>query len=306
MRVSILYNPRAGRGKGSRVAQDLQAGSTRDGHEVRLLDVTNSGQGLAGAIEWSEAVAIVGGDGTLHHALPSLLEHPRPIYHAAMGTENLFAREFRHTPTPEGFAWALRRGSSRRIDVGRLELPGVEAVPFAIMASFGPDASIVHRLAAARDGPIRHVSYLKPSLAEFLSPRVSTVSIHVDGKALVERRTGMVLIANMRHYAVRLNPAGKADPGDGFLDVVFLPGASLLSVAAALVAWRAGVGSGAVSARGTRVVVEFEPGTFWPPQADGEAVGEPLKAGHQDLGSCTKKTQVFAQVIPNALSVFEV
>jgi diacylglycerol kinase family enzyme len=301
VRIAILHNPRAGRGRGSALAAQFDAAATRDGHEVRALDVTSS-KVSGPIIEWSQALAIVGGDGTLHHALPDLLVHPRPIYHAAIGTENLFAREFAHVPSPVPFLRALRHHTTRRIDLAELSIPGSIArpVPFSIMASLGPDASIVHRLAARRTGPIHHLSYLRPSLAELTTPRIPTLTISVDGKALVEGRPGMALIANMRHYAVRLNPASRADPADGELDVLFLPGQSLPVIALSMVAWRMGVRSGALWMRGRHI--DFEATDAILPQADGEAISTQRDSV---LGASTPSdSKLVAQVLPMALEVF--
>jgi diacylglycerol kinase (ATP) len=272
VRVATLHNPRSGRGRGAEVAALFQEAVSRAGHSVRALDVTCTGDDAGELIEWSEAVVVVGGDGTLHHSLPGLLRHRRPLFHAAVGTENLFAREFGHGRSPKVFLRALDAGATRPIDVATLSVGDGPPTPFVIMASLGPDASIVHRLSARRSGPISHLSYLRPALKELVSPRIPTLSIRVDGKELVRGRVGLVLIANMRQYAVGLNPAKRADPSDGQLDVVFLPGRSLGVVALGVLAWRLGIAAGSQSARGRQVDVEMEDGGECLPQADGEAV----------------------------------
>jgi len=50
-----------------------------------------------------------------------------------------------------------------------------------------------------------------------------SLSIRADGRVLVAERAGMVVIANSRQYAGRLNPARGASMTDGVLDVLFLP-----------------------------------------------------------------------------------
>lgn len=311
MRVAILQNPNAGRGKGAAVAARFHEEASRSGHEVRALDVTkgHSGNGshdpLGEMVEWSEAVVIVGGDGTLHHSLSTLMEHRRPVYHAAMGTENLFARGFGHGRSHERFLRAIGTGSVRRIDVATLSLGGSapSPMPFAIMASLGPDASVVHRLSALRSGPISHLSYVKPTLAELTSPRIPTLTIRVDGKELVRERRGMVVIANMRQYAVGLNPASRADPSDGLLDVVFLPGRSIVAVVMSLSTRRLGVGAVGRAARGRHVEVELGTADHCLPQADGEAVK--MVTTQETISVATNTPRVLtAQVVPMGLDVF--
>lgn len=272
MRVAILYNPRAGKGRGDVFRRTLAPVLEAAGHLVRAIDVTAVGGDASALLEWSQGVVIIGGDGTLHHALPALLRTPRPIYHAAMGTENLFAREWGHRPDVQQVCDALSRGRVRTIDVPTLTIARIGArVPFAIMASIGPDASIIHRLSGRRAGPIRHLSYLRPIVRELVSPRVPTVTVEVDGCRIVDARPGMVVIANLRQYALRLDPLPDAQGDDGLLDVVFLPGRSLPSIALSLAAWRLGGRTEAIGGRGRSIGVETE--STMALQADGEAVG---------------------------------
>jgi diacylglycerol kinase family enzyme len=55
------------------------------------------------------------------------------------------------------------------------------------------------------------------------SPWIPRVTVTVDGTNVVEGRRGMVIVANSRQYAVRIDPACDASMADGLLDVVFLP-----------------------------------------------------------------------------------
>jgi len=255
VRVAILYNPRAGKGRGAAFVPKVALALSGAGHESREVDVTTAAGEVPALLEWAQAVVIVGGDGTLHHTLPALVRTPRPVYHAAMGTENLFAREFGHVPDAKRVAAAVSRGETRTIDIASLAVPGGKAPPtlFAIMASVGPDASIIHRLSGARSGPIRHASYVRPFLRELVSPRVPVVSVSIDGRVIVDGRSGMVVVANMRQYALRLDPAPSADPADGLLDVVFIPGRSLPAIVLVLGAWRLGGRSEVIAARGRSV-----------------------------------------------------
>lgn len=289
MRVAILFNPRAGKGRGAAFVPKVTHALKMAGHAVRDVDVTVEAGDIPPLLEWAHGVVIVGGDGTLHHTLPALVRTPRPVYHAAMGTENLFAREFGHAPDAERVAFVVSRGVTRTIDIASLAFPGAGLRPvlFAIMASLGPDASVIHRLSGRRCGPIRHASYVGPVLREIVTPHVPVVTVHVDGRRVVDGRPGMVVIANMRQYALRLDPAPNADPADGLLDVVFIPGRSLPSIALGLATWRLGGRSEAVSSRGRVVEVGCEQSLVV--QADGEAVAggtEGAEMPRESLRSC--------------------
>lgn len=288
MRVAILYNPRAGKGRGAAFVPKVALALSGAGHESREVDVTTAAGEVPALLEWAQAVVIVGGDGTLHHTLPALVRTPRPVYHAAMGTENLFAREFGHTPDADHVSAVLAQGRTRTIDLAGVRAPGSGGAPslFAIMASFGPDASIIHRLSGRRSGPIRHCSYVRPILQELVTPRVPVVSVSVDGRRVVDAHPGMVVVANLRQYALRLDPASNANPADGLLDMVFIPGRSLPSISLGLAAWRLGGRSEVVAERGRLVEVQSKGPLLV--QADGEARASATDS--EDIPTATSRT----------------
>ncbi len=271
MRIALLHNPAAGRGRGEGLARQFAAGLSAAGHEVRAGDVRTGGALAGELIVWSQAVVVAGGDGTLHHLLPLLAGSGRGVYQAALGTENLFAREFGHVAQLGAIVAALEAGHARDVDVGELSA-GEERRSFAIMASLGPDAGVVHRLDATRRGAITHASYLAPTLAELRAPSLPRLTVRVDGRDVVTDRRGMVVVANLRRYALGVNPAPAARGDDGLLDVVFLPAETAVRALANLVACRLGLGErcGAVRARGARVELTSTPTT--PVQADGEPI----------------------------------
>ena len=179
-------------------------------------------------------LVIAGGDGTLHHTLPAVINTGVPIYHLAMGTENLFARQFRMDRTPRTLDRTIKSWRTLDIDVATLTLGGSTPAnphPFVLMCSIGPDASVIRRLDAARRGPISHLSYLKPIAAELLSPSLPRLTIEADGRRVVEDTPGMAVIANSRQYAMRIDPAMNASMTDGLLDIVFFPATNRYSLA---------------------------------------------------------------------------
>jgi len=68
MRVSVIVNPRAGRGRAERAAGEVIAALDRAGHQLTRLTVDDMID-LGGA----EAVVIVGGDGTIPTQLERLI-----------------------------------------------------------------------------------------------------------------------------------------------------------------------------------------------------------------------------------------
>ncbi len=294
MRGVILYNPKSGRGTGGealarQIARAigpvvgepvlLEASAKLNGQLLAALSTratTVTATATATLETEPECVLIcVGGDGTVHHALRDAMAAGTPVWLLPQGTENLFAREFGMRGGIDGLVAALRGGRVVEVDVGltrpvRDGLPGPDR-HFAVMASLGPDASVIHRLAAVRRGPISHADYVMPSLAEAFQPALKPMTVEVDGRVVVGALRGLLVVANSRQYAVRIDPAANASVRDGLLDVVFLPADSTPRV----LLWalqarlrRLEKDRAAVIARGRRIVVHA-PGV--PSQLDGEA-----------------------------------
>lgn len=228
MRVVILRNSSSGRGNGQRAVAALSACLTAAGHDVVILDVQRGiarDEQLVAALNGSGVLVIAGGDGTVHHAVPIAMELAVPIIHYPMGTENLFAREFGSKRIPVHTLASIDAAQSSRIDVG---FCGTRC--FTLMGSIGFDACIVERVAAARTGGVTRSLYIRQALSEMRQPRFVPLTIHVDGRELVADRAGMVVIANSRQYAARLDPARNASMTDGALDVIFLPMTSRVGI----------------------------------------------------------------------------
>jgi diacylglycerol kinase family enzyme len=221
MRVVVLCNSISGRGKGRQAVEKLLQELGGAGHEVTSLDVnrnTSRDEHLLAALRGAGALIVAGGDGTIHHAAPLAIEAGVPLLHFPLGTENLFAREFGHRPESASAIAAINLAKPLRVDIG---VCGTR--PFMLMASVGFDAFVVQRLAAARTGAISRLTYARHIIAEFLQARFIALTVCIDGRERVRERPGMVVIANSRQYAGRLDPARRASMTDGRLDIVFLP-----------------------------------------------------------------------------------
>lgn len=280
MLVELRYNSSSGRGRALRTASRFQAALEGSGHEVHLNAVRSSSP----SGRTPNLLVLIGGDGTVKHALDDAVAMGVPVYHVPLGNENLFAREFGMNRDPRRLVDAIEAGRIEPIDVGVVEgtPASAESTPgqpgstrrerFAIMLSMGPDASVIHRMETGGRGAPGHLAYIAPIADELADTRLPAISVSVDGRALVKARTGLVVVANLRQYGFGVNPARHADGRDGLLDVVFVPatGAGMLLAAAA--AGRLGLlesWPGIVLARGQ--VVELDaPGGFV--QVDGESL----------------------------------
>lgn len=277
MRVRLLSNPRSGRGSAAVIASSLQVALRDAGHEVATSTVGDP-PAVGDTAPPPDVVVVIGGDGTLHRALPELARPTDPgspapgaVYHVPTGTENLFARQFGMTADPARLLAALDRGRIETVDLGECN-----GVLFALMVSTGPDAGVVHRLAAVRGGAIGRWHYARPLIAEALRPRLGPVRVVVDGREIAAGR-GTAVVANSRQYGMRLDPARGAVMNDALLDAVFVPCGSGAAMAVRMVALRMGRLEGLVTARGSQIQVEdLNTGTSAPVQMDGEASGTRL------------------------------
>lgn len=165
------------------------------------------------------ALVAAGGDGTV---LDVINRHPGvPIGIFPLGTENLLARQFGIPQDGAAAAEIVAGGRAIPLDLGR-----IGERRFAIMASVGFDAAVIHAAHAARTGHIRRSHYVWPigmTLRLYDYPE-----LHVfvdDARQPVTGR--MVVMANLASYALGLPIVPSARGDDGLLDVRIFHGGSM-------------------------------------------------------------------------------
>jgi diacylglycerol kinase (ATP) len=220
MRVSIVYNPRSGRGKAQRLADAIRRLATLRGHVLNKFDISSGGVPSASDLADTERLIIVGGDGTVHHLLPLLMQTQIPFQNCGTGTANLICHALRMSRKPAGVLQQLEMDAEPR----RIDVPLCNDHPFLIMASLGIDASVIHRLEESRKlGGYR--AYIRPVLSELFSPHAAQVSVTIDGAPCQEfSRPGVIVVANMPNYGGNFNPCGDARWDDGQLSIASIPG----------------------------------------------------------------------------------
>ncbi|MFM7261216.1 MAG: diacylglycerol/lipid kinase family protein [bacterium] len=303
MSVVILFNPVSGSGRALAAAERLAQGLRAAGVEVRLLPTERRAAHawLTPALAGARALVVAGGDGAVRMSAVEAARASVPLWHAPCGTENLFARTFGMTSEPADVARALAVGRTAQVDLGR-----ADDESFAIMASVGFDAEVVHFLAARRTGAISHLSYVRPILELARSWRANHLAWEIDGER-EQLGHGMVVVGNMRAYGVRLNPAAEAVHDDGLLDAVFIPAhramdllawAPLLRLGLAhrLPDWVAAHGGGHRMRRGARIELTADPAARL--QLD----GDPSSCSH-DPGSSNAVVRRCFWAEPGALRV---
>lgn len=279
MAVLILYNPHSGRNRAEAYARELESAFASRSIPASALS-TSEATDLAPALVGKAALVIIGGDGTVNRALEACIRAAVPIYHFPCGNQNLFARACGHTRDIAVAVAAIAGGQTKSLDVGAVAKVSQidQARRFALMVSFGPDASVVERLCSRPRTAKGHWAYLRPVLAEALEatihPRPTPLRVWVDGKKVADDAGWLVVGANTP-YALGLDPCAQgevSEAGDGLLDVAFFP----LKFRLGILRWMvrcsmrtAGQHPAAVRCRGKAVVVEGA----GPWQFDGDAGG---------------------------------
>ncbi len=277
-RVVVVYNPRSGAGRAVGGVEEVRR-SLR-GHDVVALEVAESTPERltplldARSAPNGAALVIVGGDGTVSRLAGVAATTGAAVYHVPMGTENLFARQWGMTRSAGQLAAAVERWVVVPTDLGR-----VNGRTFVLMWSSGPDAAVVHRVERGRgQGRGGRAAYVLEALRELCTPTLPTFRIVVDGRELIDGQRGWVVVANSPRYGGNLDPVPEASPGDGLLNVAFMPASSRTGALGWVLHARLGRLRGhrarlAARGRHIRVIVMDGPQGGPPSQVDGEALG---------------------------------
>jgi diacylglycerol kinase (ATP) len=160
-----------------------------------------------------DAVVLVGGDGTVHEALPAVAAEGLPLGIVPSGRGNDFARNLGLPLDPRANLFLNPDPARRRVD-----LPSVNGAPFGSIACVGFDAE-VNRL--ARDGRGYFggtLGYLVCVLRALPDFRPFEVEIRVDGRVW-SGEILMLAVANGACYGGGMRIAPRAIMDDGRLDV---------------------------------------------------------------------------------------
>lgn len=217
MRIKLLLNPEAGRGRASkRIGRALQA-FERLGASVELEASTsreNLSELAAEASDGSyDRVVACGGDGTVHWVLRGLERSRATMAVLGLGSGDDFARVIGMPHDVDRACEVILSGATREVDVGL-----ANGLPFVGVAGLGFDSEVARY---AND----HVRYLRGSLVYLYSIlRViqkftpHEVRVRMGGETRVEQIMFMAA-GNTHRYGGGIAIVPTAKPDDGLLDV---------------------------------------------------------------------------------------
>ncbi len=226
----MLVNPAARAGTGGTIAN--RAAERLREHGIRATVI--SGGSAAESTELlkqavrlgTNAVAVVGGDGTVSLAMQVLAHGATPLGIIPAGTGNDLAemlgiREMR----PDDAADAIARGVTREIDLARIRRQGQPDVYFGSVLASGFDSRVNDRANRMR-WPRGSSRYTIAILRELVALRSFAYEVELmDVEGAVTRHDGpllMAAVANGTSYGGGVQIAPRADAADGELDVVLV------------------------------------------------------------------------------------
>jgi diacylglycerol kinase (ATP) len=222
----VLTNPAAGRGRHRRVLPAVLDRLAAAGRPLRQLTAGTGAEAeaacRAAVAGGAGALVVVGGDGTLHAALPALAGTGVPLGVVPAGTGNDLAAGFGFRTEPlaaaQAVATALRERTTGRVDLVRVTGADRTVRWYGGVLAAGFDA-IVNAHANRMRWPPGDRRYDLAIFLELVRLRPRAYLMHLDG--VPHRFTGvLVAVGNIASYGGGIRICPDADPTDGLLDVV--------------------------------------------------------------------------------------
>jgi len=236
--TTLIYNPVAGRYPSKMLTERAAAVFQRYGWGVNIK-TTKVGDHISvlarqAVLEKKDSIIIVGGDGSLNRALPSLVGTETALGVLPAGTSNVWAQEldlpglsWTRWKALEESAHRLARGRVQRVDVGLCN-----EIYFLLWAGIGLDAFVVHRIEPRKQWQknftlVRYAASVVWSASQWrgVNLRVKTDNQYIDGQFM------LAVVSNIRLYAgglATLSPQSLMD--DGLMELWLFDGKKLEDV----------------------------------------------------------------------------
>ena len=216
--IYVVFNPVAGRGRGSKalpLARDLLLKAGFD-HEVLVTQRPGHATCLVKSLPKDADVIVLGGDGTVHEAASACFGTGRTlgVLPVGSGDDFAFALNVNRFDLSEAVN-IIHRAQIRKIDVGL-----VNDVPFFNAVGVGFDADVANRMRSAPRFLKGQVAYLYAAVTTLVAHQLVRVDIEVDGNLVYGGRSLLVSSHNGPRVGGSFLFAPDASPDDGMLDVV--------------------------------------------------------------------------------------
>jgi diacylglycerol kinase (ATP) len=178
-------------------------------------------------------LVVVGGDGTVNEVVNGVAGTDAEVATLPAGTGQDFARTH---GIPARFDDAVRvalGGSTRTIDLGRVECVGAEPRYFANVGSVGMSGAVARRANAMSKALGGRVTFYYALTVEFLAWRNTQVSVALDDGVQRDGALHDVIVANGSYHAGGMKLAPDARQDDGLFDVILIGDITKLDFATA-------------------------------------------------------------------------
>ena len=233
----MIVNPKSAAGsterKWAEAASDLR---THFGpFSVAFTKAAGDGMCLArrGVEAGRKFIIACGGDGTINEVANGILQMESDVEMGILpsGTGGDFRRTINMPQNSRDAAQALRKGHTRKVDVGRVTFQDFNdrtvSRYFLNVSSFGLAASIIERVKGSSslswvpiDVMRGKASFALSTLQELVGLNYSTVKVKIDDGKEHRLNTINFCVANARFFGGGMKIAPEADITDGFFDVV--------------------------------------------------------------------------------------
>ena len=268
-RVSIIFNPAAGRRRRRTLDRVVRALEARD---LDVVVATTSGPGDATRLtrravsERTDVVAAAGGDGTIREVAAGMIGSKALLAIVPMGTASVLAAELRLPRRPEAIAAVIAGGMARALHV-----PRANGRPFLLMAGAGFDGAVVESVTPSLKRRFGKGAFVLCAFRTWATGPRPRIRVEVDGSV---RQAEWVVVANVSRYAGAYVLAPGANPQSPELAVCLFERARPLALAGTLLRVACGA---AVRAPGLEILrandVALSAPVHVPVQIDGDRAG---------------------------------
>lgn len=215
MRVKIIFNPEAGRGKFKGVICEIVKYLKKKCSKVDVVVTQKKGDAReegAKEVEEYDCIVAAGGDGTVNEVVNGM-KGRGVLGIIPMGTVNLFAKEIGLRGSIFSSVERIVKGKVVEVDVGK-----AGDCYFILVAGVGFDATVIDKINIETKKKFGSIGYIGVGFRELFKYREPTLFINIDDN--IEKEGSFVVISNGKRYAgegIRVTP--QANLMDGFLDV---------------------------------------------------------------------------------------
>ncbi len=237
MKVAVVFNPSAGKGRGQATAEAVQKHLAARGLVAELHPTQGPRHATLLARELcpsTDAIVAVGGDGTVNEVVSGMTEAAAAAVAAGCakpacrlgivpaGTINVVALELKLPFGLEDACAVIAAGHAVSLDIGK-----VNDRRFVLMTGAGIDAVTIRNLDPRLKRRLRSLAFVGAGLTKGLSHPHPEFLVTVDGTS---HRATFMVASNFRYFAAHLTMTPAADPTDGLLDIVLFSGTSKQSI----------------------------------------------------------------------------